>query len=188
MKPLDRSRRPRLGRAQGFTVVEMMAVIAVVVVVIALVAPSFRDLVERQRLRGMATEMAADLNFARSEAVRRNRNVFFKVESTASFTCYAIFVQGIDANCTCRRTSSTCLGDAEEIRTQRFNRSIGATVVPVTTTREVRFNAGLGLPAVTDFSASISGSAAALRVSVGPTGRVQICSADARVRDFPECQ
>lgn len=55
----------------GFTMVEIMVVIAIAAILATLAFPSFRTLMQNQRLGTQANEFIADLNFAKSEAVKR---------------------------------------------------------------------------------------------------------------------
>lgn len=60
-------------RARGFTLVELMVTIAVLVVVLGIAAPSLQGVINRNRVTSVANEVVAALNTARMEAVRRNR-------------------------------------------------------------------------------------------------------------------
>ncbi|OOG36933.1 hypothetical protein B0B52_19125 [Polaromonas sp. A23] len=55
----------------GFTMVELMVVIAIVGVLVALAAPSFTELMRRNRLSAAASALQVSLSLARSEAVKR---------------------------------------------------------------------------------------------------------------------
>lgn len=68
-------KRARLSRESGFTLIEMMITIAVVVVLLAIVAPSFRQLIAGQRIKTASFDLFSALNYARSEAIKRNASV-----------------------------------------------------------------------------------------------------------------
>lgn len=55
--------------------VELLVVIALVAIVLALAAPSFTSTLARKRLEGVASELATDIHYARSEAMQRNASV-----------------------------------------------------------------------------------------------------------------
>ncbi|MGE8319435.1 MAG: GspH/FimT family pseudopilin [Comamonas sp.] len=55
----------------GFTLIELMATIAVLAIILTLAAPSFRQLLEAQRIRATAFDVVSDLILARSEALKR---------------------------------------------------------------------------------------------------------------------
>jgi type IV fimbrial biogenesis protein FimT len=59
----------------GFTLIEMMVVLAITVILSSIAAPSFKSLVAGQRARATSTELYAALTLARSEAIKRNTQV-----------------------------------------------------------------------------------------------------------------
>ena len=62
---------------RGFTLVEMMAAIAILALLTAAAIPSMRTFVANAHIRGTAEDMRAGLDFARSESIRRNAVVSF---------------------------------------------------------------------------------------------------------------
>jgi type IV fimbrial biogenesis protein FimT len=62
-------------RAPGFTLIEMMVVVALLAIIVSIAVPSFRHFLNGQRVRGMAYDLTTDLLLARSEALKRNMSV-----------------------------------------------------------------------------------------------------------------
>lgn len=62
-------------RTRGFTLIEMIVVLAVVSVLIAALAPSFRGLLQDNLAAVHAETLMSSLNMARSEAIKRNLRV-----------------------------------------------------------------------------------------------------------------
>lgn len=74
-------------RFAGVTLIEMAITLAVLAVLLGLAIPSFQEAIRSSRARGVANEFAATINFARSEAVKRGRNVTLcKVDSAEAAT------------------------------------------------------------------------------------------------------
>lgn len=66
---------------RGFTLIESMIAIAVMLVLMAIAVPSFRDASHRSQLRSAANDLLATAHFARSEAIKRNAPVTVCVSS-----------------------------------------------------------------------------------------------------------
>jgi type IV fimbrial biogenesis protein FimT len=62
-------------RARGFTLVELMVVIAIVGVLAVIAQPSFTRMLAKQRTRSAASGLQLSLVKARSEAVKRNASI-----------------------------------------------------------------------------------------------------------------
>ena len=67
---------------RAFTLIELVIVITIAGVLAALAGPGFQDFIARQRIRTTAYDLIADLNFARSEAVKRNATVTISKSGT----------------------------------------------------------------------------------------------------------
>jgi type IV fimbrial biogenesis protein FimT len=62
-------------RDAGFTLLELMVTMTIIVVLLGIGVPSFRSFVSSQRVKSAASEVSSMLILARSEAIKRNRNV-----------------------------------------------------------------------------------------------------------------
>ncbi|MGY1410331.1 MULTISPECIES: GspH/FimT family pseudopilin [unclassified Luteimonas] len=71
---------PRRGRGlprrgAGFSLIELMVVVAVVAILAVVAYPSLTSVINSNRLSSNANELVASLQYARSEAIRRNARV-----------------------------------------------------------------------------------------------------------------
>jgi type IV fimbrial biogenesis protein FimT len=72
-------------RQIGFTLVELMVGIAVLAILSGIAVPSFREFTANQRLRGASFDLRTDLTLARSEALKRNRDVTIQRRTDAGW-------------------------------------------------------------------------------------------------------
>jgi type II secretory pathway pseudopilin PulG len=82
-----------------------MVVVVVASVVLMLAAPSFRNMIEMQRLRAAKSQLVTDMQFARSEATARNQflRVAFR-HTDGVMTCYSLYTAPSNAevaSCNC---------------------------------------------------------------------------------------
>ena len=62
-------------KSRGFTLVELLITVSILAILLAIAAPSFRDLIQSNRTQTIANDLTTALQFARSEAVKRNVKV-----------------------------------------------------------------------------------------------------------------
>ncbi len=73
---------------QGFTLIELMIVVALVAIFTTLAVPSMGNMIARQRVNAAANDFANTLVFAQNEAIRQSRSVFIvpgKIKSDGKF-------------------------------------------------------------------------------------------------------
>ena len=59
-------------RNSGFTMIELLVIVAIVGILIAVAAPSFTESTAKRSLEGVANELNADLQYAKSQAASAN--------------------------------------------------------------------------------------------------------------------
>jgi type IV fimbrial biogenesis protein FimT len=201
----NRRPRPRGQQAcwRGFTLLELIVVLVVAGVLIALAAPSFRDLVLMQRLRATSAQLTTDFQFARSEGVQRSQIMRIAFGSNSAMTCYVIYTAPVisDAcNCLLGPAAACASGTAGkvQVRTVQVPVSLGVRVLPAGTATRVGFDWRMGnivdlpsdsVPDVTPFfrvDVKID-DARALRHDVNRAGRVQVCAPPSSTMTEPAC-
>lgn len=125
------TRRQRI-RTRGFTMIELMVVLAVLAIVVLIAAPSFRELILMQRLRGVNGQLVTDLQAARAAAAARGSVGRVNFGSNGSMTCYSLYTSPSNAtrcNCTLG-PGSACASPMIELRTTQVLTSLGVTITP----------------------------------------------------------
>lgn len=84
----------------GFTLIEVMVIVAIVAIMAALAAPSFTDMLRRNRLSAASSALQVSLNLARSEAVKRGADARITVAASGTAGVWTngwiVFVDGTD--------------------------------------------------------------------------------------------
>lgn len=71
----------------GFSLIELIIALAVLSVLLALAAPSFKAWISNTKIRTAAEVIQSGLQMARAEAVRRNALISFQLTSSTDDTC-----------------------------------------------------------------------------------------------------
>jgi type IV fimbrial biogenesis protein FimT len=71
-------------KQHGFTLIELMVVVALAAIMAALATPSFKSFIASQRVKTAASDFAMTTIFARSEAIKRNSDVTITAVSSGA--------------------------------------------------------------------------------------------------------
>jgi type IV fimbrial biogenesis protein FimT len=191
---------PARPHRNGFTLVELLVVVAVAVILLTIAAPSMRELIVRQRLKSVNAELVTDLQYARTLAVSRNVPIVVSFMHTPAMSCYVLFVPSAIGGCDCTNPpGSACpvvpgLGGSEELRTTQV---LSSTDVQITNTPPNTPPQGLLIFTVDGMqspardyklmTSRVSGSSGQLLVTVNPAGRPSVCTPDSSVPGVPGC-
>jgi type IV fimbrial biogenesis protein FimT len=186
----------RAGARRGFTLVEMLVVVAIVVVLLAVAGPSFLDFIVRQRVQAAASELVTDIQWARTEAVSRGEAVVLYLRSNADLTCYTV-QRSNNAEiplCDCRSgVGSACAMAGVELRTAVLptNRSVRySTLSASLLNNRIEFGAAnmTVLTSNANFQVDVIGTPAGrLRVLVNRSGRPTMCTPDGSFSGVAAC-
>lgn len=217
LRNLSRRRSIRPGRSSGLTLIELMVVVAVIGIIALVAAPSFRDMLELQRLKGVSAQFLTDVQFARSEAASRQEvaGISFPTGAAAG-TCYIVHTCGTAALaiCTCDCTSTPgarCAAPMREIKTVTLDPAVGVKIAPALVTggsvaaNRISFDPSTGRLASNYFSVFVmptpppsgefwgltsltrSGAAASVRTEISLAGRPRNCSPGSVVSGVTAC-
>ncbi len=65
-------------RARGFTLIEMLFVVAIAAILLAIGVPELREFVADQRVRTVASDLAQEFAYARAQAIQDSRRVYIE--------------------------------------------------------------------------------------------------------------
>jgi len=74
-------------RSRGFSLIELMVVVAIAGILMAVAAPSFSAWIQNTRIRNTATDIVTGIERAKAEAVQRNAYTLFQLTSDLSGGC-----------------------------------------------------------------------------------------------------
>jgi prepilin-type N-terminal cleavage/methylation domain-containing protein len=146
----------------GFTLVELLIVMAVAAILLLATVPSFVSLFVRMRIEGTSNELSADLQNARSESIRRRAAVV--LTSNADGAGYTI------------------VSGTTTLKAVTF-----ATGISITPSVSVTYDAMRAMANAAELTMSASGSTAQLRVKTNVMGRVEMCSPGHTINGYPAC-
>lgn len=105
----------------GFTLLELMLVLAILVILGSLAAPRFTDLFERQKLNGSATNLRLAFDEARLEAMRTGQSqVFSCVLGASDYTIKPLVLQSDMTNAGAGATIMSTAGTLVETQETGF--------------------------------------------------------------------
>jgi type IV fimbrial biogenesis protein FimT len=172
---------------RGFTMIELMIVVALGAIVLALAAPSFTTTLAKKRMEGVASELGTDIQYARSEAVQRNASIRIIFGSN----CYTIHTVG-----TTDATDCATLGTGA-VSLKSVILPAGSAALAFTSYNSKAF---IEFEPVRGMAADIGGADSSgrvdvtsgsgswqLRADVTHMGRVRNCSPNSSIPGMPAC-
>ena len=183
----------------GFTLIELMVVVAIVAILAAMAAPSYRDMIDRYRLRAATDDLVSVISNARVNAVKLDTDVKVSFNLThadgwcaggkaAAAPRNGIAAAGVVGDCACAAANPVCSVAGESLLIPPGkHKGVG-----ITGTSALTFDGNLGLlrpvASQTMDLSSPSGRYTA-RVVVRPLGQATICvpSGSPAMAGVPAC-
>lgn len=171
----------------GFTLIELMAAVAVIGVLAALAVPSFQGMLERNRLKQAVEGLKSDMQFARTEAIKRSTDIkISRTAGNAGAWCYGLSATPpTTAACDCNQSTVTVADDCE-IKSV-LGTAYNATNLLITDTKAFDFRRGtiVGI----GYNVNFTTANYSARVVISTVGRVRVCTPAGMtgLPEYPDC-
>ncbi len=167
---------------RGFTLLELIMTLSVLVILLIVAVPSFKAISERGSIERLATELTGFYQHARSEAVLRNQTLFAHITFPVSTAHTA-------ADWSLTLTDSDISGAGSTISV--FNGAVfnGLTVHHTYSSEQVSFEGIRGRAKSGTFafySTQDSSKKIELRTS-NPPGRIKVCASNGDLYGYKQC-
>jgi len=172
-------------KTAGFTLIEMLIVLAILAIIATLTAPSLGLIAEKNSIRSVAERIKSDLQWTRTEAIKRSQNLTVSYNQAGG--CYGIstlvLTSPITASCVC----SDC--DIKTVSALRDHNNLEFSALTFTETPNspnFKFMRGTA----TNGHLCIKNQNLQLKVIVSLLGRIKICddsTAPNTVSNYSKC-
>jgi prepilin-type N-terminal cleavage/methylation domain-containing protein len=153
----------------GFTVLELLVVLTIIAIISLLVVPSFLSFIEEFHVTSVGEDLLYNLQYARSEAIKRNTNIYVTFNTTDPW-CYGI---NVGATCACSSAGNCTLGAFAITKTQSevmTTKGLSGGSIIFEGTRGATTNGA------SEIIFTIYGQTTAMGVSVTQIGDMTMCS------------
>jgi type IV fimbrial biogenesis protein FimT len=152
----------------GFTIIELMVVVAVMSILSAIALPSYNAWMKSIQIRNAAESMLNGLQKARAEAVARNARVKFTLGAASTWTV------------SCVTVTATCPSPIESRAAAEGSKDVTVTAVATdnsAVTTATYNNLGLLIDAkpLSKVTFSLTGGGKNMQVSIGAGGNAKMC-------------
>lgn len=180
-----------LRRKAGFSLIELMVVVAVLAIIVTIAAPNLHTFLDKNRVVGAAEAIYSQVQLARSEAVKQSASMEMVFSDTTAWcsgfsrqgTVPCDCTDGLDGDAPC---SILADGQTMVLKVLRSADYRGVTMVDGATASIV-FDGVRGTTG-TDGNVTLqSEMGRQMQVEINPLGRVRLCSPNGSVGGYPAC-
>lgn len=155
---------------KGFTLLELMIVVAILGILVSIAFPSYQRLLERNRLKEAAEALKSDMQLARTESIKRSQDVIVtRTTGNNGAWCYGFNDSATACDCAQTATAAADYCALKRILGTSYPQTnlLSASANTTFTFRRGTANASNTCFSTTNYK---------LKVQVGSTGRVTLCT------------
>ena len=177
--------RPNPVLMRGLSLVEAMCCLAIGASLVGVAVPGFGEVRMRQQLKLSASQLAANINLARSSAMLQGKSIRLTWRSSATGSCYMVH-SGSASLCNCDAGgSAACSVGAALVRSEFLPNSSQVALSVATTS--ILFDAQKGTVTPTATLKLTDTHGRAIHQVVNIMGRLRSCSPHAQVAGMAAC-
>lgn len=168
----------------GFTLVEAMVVIAIIAILAAVAGPAYQNAINSTRVKSAAEAVYSQIQFARSESVKQDRNLFVTVQGSGT-TNWCMGISNA-TGCDCNTAGSCSFGPVGGLAERNLMGADFTSITLAANATELQFNSRRGATVSGGGTITVTGSTGMNTSIVTSTlGRVRICGGN--VGGYPAC-
>lgn len=152
----------------GFTLIELMLTLSIAIILTLVAIPSMRNIIQHYRISAVADNLYYFLQNARTEAIKRNTQVYVSFVTGDSW-CYGM---NAGSACTCSTPNSCGLGTVSAANSQQISLSI--TGLSGTSVYFEGTHAAASASGAVTFT--LYGQSPLITLTIGRLGNMQLCS------------
>jgi type IV fimbrial biogenesis protein FimT len=157
----------------GITLIELTVALSVVTVLIAIAIPAFVDLLSQYRLKAASDTLYSHLQFAKSEAIKRNKHFRVNFTSISGTWCYGLKE---DSDCDCTQ-SGACHVDGIPLNVDASDYPDVSIETHISSPGDhFNFDNVRGIMDSTFGHVRLNAAGKQIRVIVSRMGRIRLCS------------
>jgi len=177
--------------SRGFTLIELLLTLLIVAILVAIAVPSVKEQIVIENIRSVAHNLKQELSFARSEAIKRNSDIFVDMAMSDGGATWCVGIS-VNDNCDCTITDPTLVNacvlpiNGVNVRYGISSDDYGDVMMDMIVDFNFRFNAirGTASPAG---SYVFENGAYNIDVTVSLLGRVRRCDNNNNMAGWTSC-
>ncbi|MEA3638504.1 MAG: GspH/FimT family pseudopilin [Lamprobacter sp.] len=158
---------------------EVIVAVAVLSIILSVAAPSFSDMMNRNRLKVAAEAIYAHLQFVRSEAIKQGRDLFVRIklgdDSVSENWCVGI---SNSSGCDCDTSGSCRYGPAASLIENNLSSANHDAIKLQSNRTGIKFDSRRGTSNVVGTVSVINANLDSISIIISSRGRVRLCSND----------